>query len=84
MGYTSMEKLGKQIQLISLLGKYAEIIHTDEGKTYYQFPGYFEIIPGDFHVVLHNDKFPEDLGITLAHINLGRPYPPDIPLLTEL
>ena len=67
-----MMRLGKQIGLTNLLDKYAERIHTKEGKIYYSFPGWFEIIPDDFHVVLHDKEYPEDLKKYIVDKELGR------------
>ena len=66
---------------LDVLKKHGERITTEDGTTYYHLPHWFSECEGT--AVMHT-KMPEDLGLAITHMGLGRPYPPDVPLTTEI
>lgn len=63
--------IGKQVALVDLL-KYAEEVVTEEGRRYYRFPRWFELLPEDSEFVIHqDDSVPEDLKMFITFHGLG-------------
>ena len=52
---------------------YAESVETDQGKTYYRLPVWFEKDGKWFRI--HGEDLPEDLGMYIAKAGLGNPNP---------
>jgi hypothetical protein len=66
-------KLGQNYGLVNLF-RFADKVETEEGKEYYRFPYWFELLPGNFEVTLHVD-LPEDLSKFITKAGLGNPNP---------
>lgn len=62
----------KSTPIESLL-MYADIVETEEGKTYYHLPIWLEEDGNWFQV--HGKDLPEDLGMFIAKAGLGNPNP---------
>jgi hypothetical protein len=65
--------IGQNYSLAILL-KYAAEVVTEEGNTYYKFPYWFQLHPGNFEFTIHRN-LPEDLSQFITKAGLGGPNP---------
>ena len=67
--------IGQNYAIANLI-KFAEKVVTEEGKTYYRFPCWFEQLPDNFEFVIHTENsLPEDLSTFICKAGLGQPNP---------
>jgi len=71
-------EIGQNYAIANLL-KYAKEVVTSDGRKFYQFPFWFEQLPGNFEFLIH-PEMPEELSMFICKSGLGGDNPKPIQL----